>query len=136
MQLAVADDKKKADVHTVGQAVGRTVSTAAADDDDFDVSRWLEEDERTSITPARKESSIGEDTMSGKSLIDTTAIPIPPPHQEPQKKEEEKQKKLPPQPATKTAGKILRPPPKPLAESSGAAADDALRRHFLHKKSP
>ncbi len=134
VQVAVAADKKKADVHTVGQAAVRTVAAAALNDDDFDVSRWLGEDNETTMTPLRKDPSVGEDTMSGKSLVNTTAIPIPPPHQEPAKKEEEKQKKLPPQPATKTVGKILRPPPKPSAESSGAAADDALRRHFLHKK--
>jgi pSer/pThr/pTyr-binding forkhead associated (FHA) protein len=135
VQVAVAAEKKKADVHAVGQAAAHLASAAAADDDDFDVSRWLGEDDGATITPAHKEPSIGEDTMSGKSLVDTTAMPLPAPHHEPQKKEEEKQKKMPPQPATKTVGKILRPPPKPLAESSGAAADDALRRHFLHKKS-
>ena len=136
VQVAVAAGvKKKADVQTVQQAAARTVAAAAVADDDFDVSRWLGEDDETTITPARREPSVGDDTMSGKSLIDTTAMPVPPPHQEPPQEKEEKQKKLPPQAATKTVGKILRPP-KPLAESSGAAADDALRRHFLHKKNP
>ena len=134
VQVAVGE-KKKPDVHTVQQAAARTVAAAAITDEDFDVSRWLGEDDGTTITPARKEPSVGDDTMSGKSLVDTTAIPVPPPHQEPSQKKDEKEKKLPPQAATKTMGKILRPA-KPLAESSGAAADDALRRHFLHKKNP
>jgi predicted component of type VI protein secretion system len=137
VQLAVAE-KKKGGIHTVQQAAARTVATATISDDDFDVSRWLGEDEQTTITPARKDRSVGDDTMSGKgSMVDTTAIPIPPPHQEPPKKqEEEKQKRMPPQPATKMAGKILRSQPKPTSESSSSAADDALKRHFLHKKSP
>ncbi len=136
VQLAVAE-KKKADVHAVQQAAARTVATAAMNDDDFDVSRWLGEDEEVTAAPARKEPSVGDDTMAGKSsLVDTTAIPVPPPHQQPQKKEEEKQKKLPPQPATKLVGKLLRPAAKPTADSSSTAADDALRRHFLHKKNP
>ncbi|MFZ1932135.1 MAG: FHA domain-containing protein [Thermoguttaceae bacterium] len=136
VQVAVAG-KKKAGVHSVGQAAARTVAAAAANDEDFDVSRWLGEDDETTIAPPRKEPSVGDDTMAGKSLVDTTAIPVPPPHQQPpQKKEEEKQKKLPPQAATKAVGKMLHPPAKPLSESSSTAADDALRRHFLHKKNP
>ena len=84
VQVAVAAGvKKKADVQTVQQAAARTVAAAAVADDDFDVSRWLGEDDETTITPARREPSVGDDTMSGKSLIDTTAMPVPPPHQEP-----------------------------------------------------
>jgi predicted component of type VI protein secretion system len=137
VQVAVGGVKKKADVHSVQEAAARTVAAAAVSDEDFDVSRWLGEEDETTITPARKQPSVGDDTMSGKSsLVDTTAMPLPPPHQQPpQKKEEEERKKLPPQAATKTVGKILRPQ-KPTADSSGAAADDALRRHFLHKKNP
>jgi pSer/pThr/pTyr-binding forkhead associated (FHA) protein len=137
VQLAVATGKKKAEIQTVQQAAARTVAAAAVSDDDFDVSRWLGEEDEAIITPNRKEPSVGDDTMSGKSMVDTTAMTLPPPHQQAaERKEEEKQKRMPPQPATKTVGKILRPPPKPTTESSGAAADDALRRHFLHKKSP
>ena len=103
VQVAVAaSEKKKANIHSVQQAAARTVAAAAISDEDFDVSRWLGEDDETTITPARKEPSVGDDTMAGKSLVDTTAIPVPPPHQEPPQKKEEKQKKLPPQPATKT----------------------------------
>ncbi len=135
VQVVVAE-KKKSNIRVVQQAAARAAA-AAVDDDDFDVSRWLGEDDETPITPARKEPSVGDDTMSGKSMVDTTPMILPPPHQlPPPEKEEEKQKKMPPQPATKTVGKIFHPPAKPISESSSTAADDALRRHFMHKKSP
>jgi len=129
-----ANGKKKAEIHTVQEAAARTVAAASVAEEDFDVSRWLGEDDETTISPPRKDPSIGDDTMSGKSLVDTTAIPVPPPHkkEEPQKKEEEKKKE--PHPPARTIGKILRPS-KPTTESSGEAADDALR-HFFHRKKP
>jgi pSer/pThr/pTyr-binding forkhead associated (FHA) protein len=130
VQLAVAT--KKAEIHSVQQAAARTVAAAALNDDDFDVSRWLGEDNET-IAPDSKTRSVGDDTMSGKgSLIDTTSIPLPAPHQQPPAKKEEPQKQ--PQSAPKTAGK--HPHPKPTSENSSTAADDALRRHFMHKKNP
>ena len=46
----------------------RTVATAAMNDDDFDVSRWLGEDDNAAASPPRKDASVGEDTMAGKSL--------------------------------------------------------------------
>jgi predicted component of type VI protein secretion system len=129
VQLAVGTGgQKKADVHSVQEAAARTVAAASVAEEDFDVSRWLGEDDDAAASPPRKESSIGEDTMAGKSLVDTTAIPVPPPH----KKEEEEKKE--PHPPARTIGKMVRPT-KPTAESSGAAADDALR-HFFHRKKP
>jgi predicted component of type VI protein secretion system len=128
VQLAVgAGGQKKADVHSVQEAAARTVAAASGAEEDFDVSRWLGDDDNATVSPPRKESSIGEDTMAGKSLVDTTAIPVPPPH----KKEEEKKE---PHPPARTIGKMVRPA-KPTTESSGAAADDALR-HFFHRKKP
>ena len=128
VQLTVGvGGQKKPEVHSVQEAAARTVAAAAATDDDFDVSRWLGEDDDATVTPSRKQPSVGEDTMAGKSLIDTAAIPIPPPHKEDEKKKE-------PHPPAKAIGKIIRTP-KPTTETSGAAADDALR-HFFHRKKP
>jgi pSer/pThr/pTyr-binding forkhead associated (FHA) protein len=140
VQLAAgAVDKKKSDAPSVQQAAARTVA-ASATEDDFDVSRWLGEDDESSAAPPRKkESSVGEDTIAGKSLIDTTAMPVPPPHKQEKEKErkeeeEEKKEKKKQEPAVKTLGKFHRPT-KPTTESSGEAADDALR-HFFHRKKP
>jgi pSer/pThr/pTyr-binding forkhead associated (FHA) protein len=130
----VAAVKKDTETHTVPQAAARTVvaSASSATEDDFDVSRWLgeDDDDATAVSQPRKQPSIGDDTMAGKSMVDTTAIPIPPPHKE---KEEEK-KKEPQASAAKTIGKLVRPT-KPTTDSSGAAAEDALR-HFFHRKKP
>jgi predicted component of type VI protein secretion system len=138
VQLAVgAAGKKKADVHSVQEAAARTVAAASAAEEDFDVSRWLGEDDATAISQPRKGSSVGDDTMAGKSMVDTTAIPVPPPHKKEEKKEEEEEKKKEkkePHPPAKTMGKLVRPT-KPTTDSSGAAADDALR-HFFHRKKP
>ena len=133
VQLAVgAGAKKKAAIHSVQEAAARTVATASVADEDFDVSRWLGEDDAATLSPPRKASSIGDDTMAGKSLVDTTTIPIPPPHKEDE--EEKKKKKKEPQQPAKAVGKLLRPA-KPATDSSGEAADDALR-HFFHRKKP
>ena len=132
VQLAVGDGaKKKAAIHSVQEAAARTVAAASVADEDFDVSRWLGEDDAATLSPPRKESSIGDDTMAGKSMVDTTTIPIPPPHKE---EEETKKKKKEPQPPAKAVGKLSHPA-KPASDSSGAAADDALR-HFFHRKKP
>jgi pSer/pThr/pTyr-binding forkhead associated (FHA) protein len=132
VQLTIAA-KKKAAIQSVQEAAARTVAAASATDDDFDVSRWLsEEDATTTITPPHKGSSVGNDTMAGNAMVDTTTMPVPPPHKE--KEDETKKKEKAPQPSAKAIGKILRPA-KPTTDSSGAAADDALR-HFFHRKKP
>jgi hypothetical protein len=131
VQLAVGvGEQKKPAINSVQEAAARTVAAAAVVEEDFDVSRWLGEDDNAPVSPPRKETSIGADTMAGKSMLDTATIPIP----SPQKKEEEEKKKKEPQPPAKTVGKLLRPA-KPTTDSSGAAADDALR-HFFHRKKP
>jgi len=131
VQLAVSG-KKKADIPSVQEAAARTVAAASVAEEDFDVSRWLGEDDGATTNAPRKASSIGDDTMAGKSLVDTTTIPIPPPHKEDE--EEKKKKKKEPQQPAKAVGKLLRPA-KPATDSSGEAADDALR-HFFHRKKP
>jgi len=136
VQLAVGvGGTKKADIHSVQEAAARTVAAASAAEEDFDVSRWLGEDkdDATAVSPPHKGASVGDDTMAGKSLVDTTAIPVPPPHKK-EEEEKKKQEKKEPQPPARTIGKILRPT-KPTTESSGEAADDALR-HFFHRKKP
>jgi predicted component of type VI protein secretion system len=120
----------KPKVQSVQEAATRTVAAASAADDDFDVSRWLDEDDALNLSAPAKKPTIGDDTMAGKSMVDTTAIPLSPPH----KKEEEKKKKDPPakDAPPKTIGKMVRPT-KPTTNSSGDAAEDALR-HFFHRK--
>ena len=49
----------------------------------IDVSRWLGEDDVLKSNPPRKEPARTDDTMAGKSLVDTTTIPVPlGPHKE------------------------------------------------------
>ena len=124
-----AESKSKPNRHSV-QETARTVAAVSTDDDDADVSRWLDEDDALKSNPSLKEPAKSDDTIAGKSMIDTATIPIPPaPHkEEPHKKEEKKQA------PAKGVGK-LHPPAKPTTDSSGEAADDALR-HFFQRKKP
>jgi pSer/pThr/pTyr-binding forkhead associated (FHA) protein len=128
VRLAVAvGGKWKPKVQNVQEAAARTVAAASADEDDFDVSRWLgDEDDALNVPPPAQKPAVGEETVAGTSLIDTAAMPVAP---APPQKEEEKKKKESP---AKTAGKLNRSA-KPTTNSSGTAADDALR-HFFHRK--
>jgi pSer/pThr/pTyr-binding forkhead associated (FHA) protein len=126
VQLAVAvGGKSKSKVQNVQEAAARTAASASAGEDDFDVSRWLgEEDDALNVPPPAKKPAVGDDTTTGTSLVDTTLMPVAPAPQ----KEEEKKKEAP----AKATGKLNRSA-KPTANNSGAAADDALR-HFFHRK--
>jgi predicted component of type VI protein secretion system len=121
--------------HRVHQTAARAVGSAAAgDDDEIDISNWLSDDNAKPGAPrSRNAPAAGTDTLSGTSLVDTTAIPAPAPapsSSPPKKEKEEGKKKAVP---AKTTGKLQRSA-KPPAESSGAAADDALRQFFHRKK--
>ncbi len=136
VQLTVSvGGERKPKVHSVQEAAARTLgSGAAAGKDDFDISGWLGEEETTAL-PGRRTLTTG-DTMAGRSLVDTAAMPAPPPPHEPakpkEKKEEEDAKKKAKTPA-KSAGK-LRGPIRPKTDSSGSAADQALRQFFQRRK--
>jgi pSer/pThr/pTyr-binding forkhead associated (FHA) protein len=126
----VAEAKPKPNAQTVQQLPVRAASSPAAGEDDLDISRWFtDDDDALNVPPPAKKPSIGDDTHAGTSLTDTAAMPVPSsPTLHASEKEEEKKKKESP---GKSSAKLIRP--KPTADSSGAAADDALR-HFFHRK--
>lgn len=129
IQLAVSvGGKKKPEVRSVQEAAARTAGSSPSLTDDLDISNWLDEDGVSDSTPTRRESTPSGDTMSGKSLIDTSTLPVSQPKQEEKATEE----KIPP---PKKASSKLKRPAKPMAESSGAAAADVLRQ-FFHRKKP
>jgi len=116
--------KKKPAVHNVQEAAARTVASAPPAQEDLDISGWLGEDAEHGPPPPHKELPAFDDTMAGKSLVDTTAIPLEVP-----KKEEEKIESL-----SKSSGKMHRSAPA-ASENSGVAAADMLRQ-FFHRKKP
>jgi predicted component of type VI protein secretion system len=115
--------KQKPAVHNVQEAAARTVASAPAPQEDLDISGWLGEEAEPSPPPPHKESPTFNDTMAGKSLVDTTTIIVDVP-----KKEEEKKGS-----SSKAAGKMQRSA-QPISESSGEAAADVLRQFFHRKK--
>jgi predicted component of type VI protein secretion system len=132
IQLSVAlGGKWKPKVQSVQEAIARTAASASAKDDDFDVSSWLGDDDLslTVSSPAKKPPA-SDETVVGKSLVDTTTMPVPP---APHKNEEEKKKDAPAKTSSKTAAKFNQTA-KPKTDSSGAAAEDALRQFFHRKK--
>ncbi len=133
VQLTVSvGGQKKPKVHSVQEAAARTIGSAPTSKDDFDVSGWLGDDDAVNLSPPRKKPLDTGDTMAGKSLLDTAAMPAPPaPHEPVKKKEEEEKKKS--GASSKIAGK-LHGPMKPKTDSSGTAADEALRQFFHRKK--
>lgn len=129
VQLIVSvGGKKKPKVLSVQEAVARTAGSSPSLTEDLDISGWLDEDGVSDSTPTRQEPVPSDDTMTGKSLTDTSALPASQPKQEEKAKEE----KTPP--PKKTSGKLKRPA-RPMAENSGAAAADVLRQ-FFHRKKP
>jgi predicted component of type VI protein secretion system len=127
-----AGEKPKPKIQNVQQAAVRTAALTGASEDDLDVSRWLgDDDDALNVPPPAKKPAVGDETVAGTSLVDTTSMPVASAVQQtafaPQQ-EEEKDKKAP----AKTVGKVNHPA-KPTTNNSGAAADDALR-HFFHRK--
>jgi pSer/pThr/pTyr-binding forkhead associated (FHA) protein len=116
--------KSKPKVHSVQEAAARTVAAAAANEDDM-VSGWLEDDDvGDKVTQPIKKTAIGDDTATGKSLHDTSAVPAPM-----TKMVTKPREKTPPKPVSK-----FQTPAKPKAESSGAAANDVLKQFFSRKR--
>ena len=129
VQLAVSvGGKQKPKVHSVQEAVARTAGSSPSLTKDLDISSWLEGDGVSNSTPTRREPVPSDDTMTGKSLTDTSTLAAAQPKQE----EKAKDEKAPP--PKKASGKLKRPA-KPMAENSGAAAADVLRQFFHRKKS-
>jgi pSer/pThr/pTyr-binding forkhead associated (FHA) protein len=130
----VVGGKRTPKVHTVQEAAARTAAVSPGrSDDDLDLGSWFGEDDALHEPPATKAAPVGDETSAGASLTDTTTIPIAAALQksEEERKEEEKKEK---EALAKTAAKFNRST-KPKTDSSGAAADDALR-HFFHRKKP
>jgi predicted component of type VI protein secretion system len=125
--------KSKPKVHGVQEAAARAAAAAASSGkEDVDISNWLIEDSKIIAMPPDAGRGVSEDTMTGKSLVDTATIATPPPPHTPEQK---------PEPAEKTGhshskiiGKMQRPS-KPKTADSGSAAADALRQ-FFHRKKP
>lgn len=116
-----AESKKKPKVKSVREAAARTVASAAAADEDLDISSWLTEDDEGTPAASPPKKPATHDTSMGHTLNDTVsmeAAPGPP----------EKQNEL----AAKIVGKFPRSA-KPKAESSRSAAEDMLKQ-FFHKK--
>jgi len=118
---------KKPKVTSVGEVV-RTVAKTAAAGDELDISNWLgDEPDDPAAFSSQSTLAIGGDTFIGKSLTDTTAIPkLPQPHLKEAKKE--KHKEAPAKAAAKPK------PIRPKTDSSGQAAEDALRQFFHRRK--
>jgi predicted component of type VI protein secretion system len=115
--------KPKPPVHNVQEAAVRTVASTPAPQDDMDISGWLGEEAQPSPPSPHKESSTFDDTMAGKSMVDTTTISVDIPEKEEEKKP----------PAPKVPGKFQKSV-HPTCESSGEAAADMLRQFFHRKK--
>jgi hypothetical protein len=126
VRLAVSlEGKKKPKVHNVQEAAVRTVASAAAGDEDLDISSWLneEKDEQGPASPPVKPTAL-HDTHAGKTLDETTTIPA-------SRSAEGKGKENQPRP--KAAGQLQRPG-KPMADNSRSAAEDALKQYFRKNK--
>ena len=119
--------RKKPKVRSVQEAAARTADSSPTLADDMDISGWLDEETGdVTATPTRRAPAATGDTMSGKSLLDTSTIsPTPEKEDKPSEKSEN--------PPKKSAGK-LKKPAKPTTEDSGTAAADALRQFFHRKK--
>lgn len=118
--------KVKPKVQSIQEAAVRTAAVTNPNEDDFDLSRWLDEEEGDALNvPPAKKTSPGDETVAGTSMTDTATIPVP---FAPAKKEEEKK-----EPPAKTTGKHNRPA-KPVIGDTGSAAEDALRHFFQRKK--
>ncbi len=133
VQLAVSvEGKRKPKVHSVQEAAARTAASVPAVQEELDISGWLGETSGAGLAPARRESEEAHETIADKSLVDTATMPAEPPKPEAEKNPPEKKDRKAHGP-TKGVSKF-HAPAKPKAESSGAAADDALRQFFHRKK--
>jgi pSer/pThr/pTyr-binding forkhead associated (FHA) protein len=121
---------KRPKVTSVEEAV-RTVARGSALNDDIDISSWLgEESDDSSASISQSTLVMGKsDTLMGKKLLETTLAP-----QQPHQPTDDKKAPKKDVAAGGTSGKPpVKKPLKPKADSSGQAADDALRQ-FFHRR--
>jgi predicted component of type VI protein secretion system len=131
VQLAVSvGGKTKPKVHTIQEAAARTVQATASKDDDLDISRWIDGDEKQpdESDPPRDSASMRDTLITGHKLADTTTIHVVPKPGAPAPNKDDRK------PAAKAPGKFDRTK-KPTTHDSQAAANDTLR-HFFNRKRP
>jgi pSer/pThr/pTyr-binding forkhead associated (FHA) protein len=129
VQLSVSvGGKKKPKVTTIQEAAARTVQAGAAQDDDLDITDWLDDEkEGEGNEPQIEENPSVKDTrVIGDKMTDTMAVPAP--HIADNKKKEKVEAKK----TLKSSGHII-PTKKIAGVDTQSVADDALR-HFLSRK--
>ncbi|MCE5267830.1 MAG: FHA domain-containing protein [Planctomycetaceae bacterium] len=122
---------KRPKVNSVQEAAARTAAAPPPAKEEFDISGWIGENGLDELPPSRKSEATHE-TVAEHSVLETTTIPAAQPKPEVSKQPLKKDGKS--SGPAKVASKF-QVPPKKMAESSGAAADDALRQ-FFHRKKP
>lgn len=133
VQLSVSvGGEKKPVVRSVKEAAARTADSSPSLTEDMDISGWLDEEAGKVDAPTRRVPVDPGDTMAGKSLLDTSTLPVAP--QKPEEEQPEKEHELDPQHSPKKPVGRMKLTKKPTAENSGAAAEDALRQFFRRKK--
>jgi pSer/pThr/pTyr-binding forkhead associated (FHA) protein len=122
---AEAGGKKKPKIHSIQEAVARTVQSAAAEE--LDITEWLENEGGAAPPPPAVDPGL-KSTRADQSLADTTTFVLPHRPDEEKKDDEKKDEK-------KKSGKILgKFKRKPSGETSQEAADDMLRQFFGRKR--
>ena len=132
VQLAVSvEGKRKPKVHSVQEAAARTAASTPAAQEELDISGWLGTTAgQTGLRPAR---SRRWPTRQSPTRAWSIRPPCPPSPQARRREAPPEKKQQKTHGPAKGVGKF-HAPAKPMAESSGAAADDALRQFFHRKK--
>jgi pSer/pThr/pTyr-binding forkhead associated (FHA) protein len=131
---AAVGGEKKPQVRTVQEAAARTIAAVPAGGNQLDISGWLGNGSTPDMAPANEQPAAVNDTLAGKSLIDTATMPAPPPKKEAEKQAERKEEAKKKETPAKGVGKLRPPPAQTSARDSGTAADNALRQFFFRKK--
>lgn len=124
----VVAGKMKPKVRTVQEAAARTVASAAASDE-WDITNWLaagksDAEKDDVIAPVSKPASV-DDTETSKSVVETGKVAV----NGTVKMGAKKKEATPEKPASR-----FHPVAKPMAENSGEAANDILRKFFSRKR--
>lgn len=125
--VADAKSEKKPQARAVQEPAVRAVSSTPAGGDDIDISAWIGDESTLQLTVPPPTTP--GDTLTGKSLVDTTMMSTARLEKEKEKEKAEKNK------TPAKGGKARHLPPKPSTADSGTAADDALRQLFHRRKS-
>jgi pSer/pThr/pTyr-binding forkhead associated (FHA) protein len=111
-------------------------ATAAANEDDIDISDWLEKDpDEENVIFEAAQPDADDDTVTGASLTESPAAPTAPGKTPAKAKASaaEKSTKTDEQKPAKVAGRFQNAA-KPKAETSGTAANDMLKNFFSKKR--